>query len=104
LTWLARRPKGLSECLCVKLALSCTSRRNCWTSGGRGLTHGRHRHGGAGRTRRVRLKTQGHFPNDDAATKLLRLALRNVMSKSIRSTRGWKIAMNQFAILYGEPA
>jgi transposase-like protein len=24
------------------------------------------------------------------------------MSKSIRSTREWKIAMNQFAILYGE--
>jgi putative transposase len=48
------------------------------------------------------IKTRGHFPNDDAATKLLWLALRNVMSKSIRSTREWKIAMNQFAILYGE--
>ena len=48
------------------------------------------------------IKTRGHFPNDDAATKLLWLALRNVMSKSIKSTREWKIAMNQFAILYGE--
>ena len=48
------------------------------------------------------IKTRGHFPNDDAATKLLWLALRNVMSKTIRSTREWKIAMNQFAILYGE--
>jgi putative transposase len=48
------------------------------------------------------IKTRGHFPNDDAATKLLWLALRNVMNKSIRSTREWKIAMNQFAILYGE--
>jgi putative transposase len=48
------------------------------------------------------IKTRGHFPNDDAAIKLLWLALRNVMSKSIRSTREWKIAMNQFAILYGE--
>ena len=36
------------------------------------------------------------------AAKLLWLALRNVMSKSTRSTREWKIAMNQFAILYGD--
>jgi putative transposase len=48
------------------------------------------------------IKTRGHFPNDDVATKLLWLALRNVMSKSIRSTRVLKIAMNQFAVLYGE--
>jgi putative transposase len=45
------------------------------------------------------IKTRGHLPNDDAATRLLWLALRNVMSKSIRSTRGWKIAINRFAIL-----
>jgi transposase-like protein len=48
------------------------------------------------------IKTRGHFPSDEAATKLLWLALRNVMSKSVRSTREWKTAMNQFAILYGE--
>jgi len=42
------------------------------------------------------------LPSDDAATKLLWLALRNVMSKSVRSTREWKNAMNQFAILYGD--
>ena len=48
------------------------------------------------------IKTRGHFPNDDAAIKLLWVALRNVMSKSIRSTREWKIAMNQFTILYGD--
>ncbi len=48
------------------------------------------------------IKTRGHFPSDEAATKLLWLALRNVMSKSVRSTREWKSAMNQFAILYGE--
>jgi transposase-like protein len=29
-------------------------------------------------------------------------ALRNVMSKSVRSTREWKIAMNQFAVLFGD--
>ena len=48
------------------------------------------------------IKTRGHFPSDEAATKLLWLALRNVMRKSVRSTREWKSAMNQFAILYGE--
>jgi putative transposase len=51
---------------------------------------------------RKMIKTRGQFPNGDAAIKVLWLALRNVMSKSIRSTPVWKIAMNQFAILYGE--
>ncbi len=48
------------------------------------------------------IKARGHFSSDEAATKLLWLALRNVMSNSVRSTREWKNAMNQFAILYGE--
>jgi len=48
------------------------------------------------------IKSRGHFPSDEAATKLLWLALRNVLRKSVRSTREWKSAMNQFAILYGE--
>lgn len=48
------------------------------------------------------IKNRGHFPSDDAATKLLWLALRNVLSKAVRSTREWKSAMNQFAILYGD--
>jgi transposase-like protein len=48
------------------------------------------------------IKTRRHFSSDEAATKLLWLALRNVMSKSVRSTREWKHAMNQFAILYGD--
>ena len=48
------------------------------------------------------IKTRGHFPNDEAATKLLWLALRNVLAKSMRTTFDWKRAMNQFAILYGE--
>ncbi|UIF88643.1 hypothetical protein KAF44_23245 (plasmid) [Cupriavidus necator] len=34
--------------------------------------------------------------------KLLWLALRNVLTKSVRTTYDWKSAMNQFAILYGE--
>ena len=48
------------------------------------------------------IKTRGHFPNDDAALKLLWLALRNVLKKSVRSAFDWKSAMNQFAILYGD--
>jgi putative transposase len=48
------------------------------------------------------IKNRGHFPSDEAATKLLWLALRNVLNKSVRSTREWKTAMNQFAILYGD--
>lgn len=46
------------------------------------------------------IKTRGHFPSDDAATKLLWLALRNITSDWGRATRDWKDAMNQFAILY----
>ncbi|TWC65059.1 IS256 family transposase [Herbaspirillum sp. SJZ099] len=46
------------------------------------------------------IKTRGHFPTDDAATKLLWLALRNITADWGRATRYWKQAMNQFAILY----
>jgi transposase-like protein len=48
------------------------------------------------------IKTRGHFPNDDAATKLLWLALRNITADWGRAARQWKEAMNQFAIAYGE--
>ncbi|KAB2900492.1 MAG: IS256 family transposase [Dokdonella sp.] len=46
------------------------------------------------------IKTRGHFPSDEAATKLIWLALRNITSEWSRATREWKVAMNQFAILY----
>jgi transposase-like protein len=48
------------------------------------------------------IKTRGHFPNDEAAIKLLWLALRNVLNKSVRTAFDWSSAMNQFAILFGE--
>lgn len=48
------------------------------------------------------IQTRGHFPTDEAAIKLLWLALRNVLAKSVRATFDWKVAMNQFAILFGE--
>lgn len=48
------------------------------------------------------IKTRGHFPNDEAATKLIWLALRNITAKWERGPRFWKTAMNQFAILYAD--
>jgi len=48
------------------------------------------------------LKTRGHFPTDDAATKLIWLALRNITAKWERGASFWRAAMNQFAILYGD--
>ena len=48
------------------------------------------------------IKTRGHFPSDDAATKLIWLALRNITADWGRAARDWKEAMNQFAILYAE--
>ena len=48
------------------------------------------------------IKTRGHFPSDDAATKLLWLALRNITANWSRADKRWREAMNQFAILYEE--
>ena len=48
------------------------------------------------------IKTRGHFPSDDAATKLIWLALRNITADWGRAAKEWKEAMNQFAIAYGE--
>ena len=46
------------------------------------------------------IKTRGHFPSDEAATKLIWLALRNITSEWSRAAKEWKAAMNQFAIIY----
>lgn len=46
------------------------------------------------------IKTRGHFPTDEAATKLIWLALRNITAKWARMSHIWRPAMNQFAILY----
>ena len=48
------------------------------------------------------IKTRGHFPSDDAATKLIWLALRNITEDWGRAAKVWKEAMNQFAILYAD--
>ncbi len=51
------------------------------------------------RVRKI-IKTRGHFPSDDAATKLIWLALRNITADWGRPAHHWRAAMNQFAILY----
>jgi putative transposase len=53
------------------------------------------------RVRKI-IKTRGHFPTDEAATKLIWLALRNITDGWRGTMTCWKGAMNQFAILYGE--
>jgi putative transposase len=48
------------------------------------------------------IKTRGHFPTDEAATKLLWLALRNITRRWTMPVRPWREAMSQFALLYQE--
>ena len=48
------------------------------------------------------VKNRGHFPSDEAATKLLFLALRNIVKDWKMPPRTWKEAANQFAIIFGE--
>jgi transposase-like protein len=53
------------------------------------------------RVRKI-IKTRGHFPTDDAANKLIWLALRNITRDWGKAAHHWKEAMNQFAILYDD--
>jgi len=48
------------------------------------------------------VRTRGHFPNDDAAMKLLYLVLGNAAEDWKRPPREWVEAKNQFAILFEE--
>ena len=48
------------------------------------------------------IKTRGHFPSDDAAAKLIWLALRNITADWGSAAKEWREAMNQFAIAYGD--
>ena len=45
-------------------------------------------------------KARGSFPNDEAVSKLLYLALRNIAKKWTMPMHGWKAALNRFAIVY----
>jgi putative transposase len=48
------------------------------------------------------IKSKGHFPSDEAATKLLYLALRNVEKKWRSGPIYWKSVLNQLAIHFDE--
>jgi putative transposase len=52
-------------------------------------------------TLRKVIKTRGSFPNEEAALKLLYLALINV-AKKWHTIQGWPQALNHFAILWGD--
>ena len=51
---------------------------------------------------RKAIRNKGHFPSDEAATKLIYLALRNITAKWKNSPREWHAAKAQFAIQFGE--
>lgn len=48
---------------------------------------------------RKSIKTRGSFPSEDAAEKLIYLAIRS-HEKTARTVRGWLTAVNQFAIMF----
>jgi len=48
------------------------------------------------------IKNRGHFPNDEAAIKLIYLALRNITVKWKNPPVTWSAAVRQFAIQFGE--
>ena len=53
-------------------------------------------------TLRTAIRSRGHFPNDEAATKLLYLALRGVSRKWKNAQREWTAAMTQFVMMFGD--
>ena len=48
------------------------------------------------------VRTRGHFPNDDAAMKLLYLVLNHAAADWKRPPREWVEAKTQFAVVFGE--
>lgn len=48
------------------------------------------------------VRARGHFPNDDAATKLLYLVLNRATKDWKRPPREWTEAKTQFAVMFGE--
>lgn len=51
---------------------------------------------------RKSIRNKGHFPSDEAATKLIWLALRNLTAKWKNPPIAWAAAKAQFAIQFGE--
>jgi putative transposase len=48
------------------------------------------------------LKNLGHFPSDEAPTKLIYLALRDITKKWKNPPVTWKLATTQLAIRFGQ--
>lgn len=51
---------------------------------------------------RKAMRNKGHFPSDQAATKLIWLALRQITEKWKSPPIAWHAAKAQFAIQFGE--
>jgi putative transposase len=51
---------------------------------------------------RTTVRSRGHFPNDEAATKLLFLVLREVSREWKMPPREWAAARTQFAVMFGQ--
>jgi putative transposase len=51
---------------------------------------------------RTAVRSRGHFPNDEAATKLLFLVLRQVSVGWKMPPREWAAAKTQFAVMFGD--
>ena len=54
------------------------------------------------RSLRKIIKTRGAFPSDEAATKLMYLALRNIEKRWTRPLANWQAALNRFVIMFDE--
>ena len=51
---------------------------------------------------RKSIRNKGHFPSDEAATKLIWLALRHITAKWKNPPVAWASAKAQFAIQFGD--
>lgn len=72
-------------------------------SRGRAQNHLHHeRHRGLERQAPARGQNTGHFPTDEAATKLIWLVLRDATAEWKMPPREWGEAKSQFAILFEE--
>lgn len=54
------------------------------------------------RSIRKRIKTRASFPNDEAALKLIYIAIQDASKKWTMPIRDWGAALNRFAIVFGE--
>jgi putative transposase len=48
------------------------------------------------------VRSRGHFPSDEAATKLIWLQLREITQKWKMPPREWAAAKAQFAVVFGD--